>query len=95
MGTIGKIAGIDVVGVNSIPRTNFTSDTSAKYNGNFTTTVGFLANKMAVGTLKRRGQKLVVKEKEENIGWIMIASQLEGHGTLRPECSYELATATR
>lgn len=94
-GQVGLVAGIKIVGVNSMPATNYTTDTFAKYNGNFTTTVGVIANTMAVGTLKRRAMKVVMKEQDDRLGTILIASQLEGHGVLRPECSFEVATAER
>ena len=94
-GTVGQIAGISVKGVNSIPSTNYTSDSFAKYNGDYTTTVGVISNPMAVGTLKRRGLRTVITEQPDRLGTLLIASQLEGHGQLRPECSFEVANATR
>jgi hypothetical protein len=94
-GTVGQIAGIGVEGVNSIPNTNYTTDSFAKYNGDFSNTVGVISNPMAVGTLKRRGIKTVITEQPDRIGTLMIASQLEGHDKLRPECAFEVANATR
>lgn len=94
-GTVGQIAGIGVKGTNSIPNTNYTSDSFAKYNGDFTTTVGVIANKMAVGTLRRRAMKTTITAQPDRLGHLLIASQLEGHGALRPECAFEVATAAR
>lgn len=94
-GTVGQIAGLSIKGTNSIPNTNYTTDTFAKYNGNFTTTIGVISNRMAVGTLKRRAMKVVMKEQADRLGTLLIASQLEGHGQLRPECSFEIASASR
>ncbi len=92
---VGLVAGIGVKGVNSLPNSNYTTDTFAKYNGDFTTTAGMIYNTMAVGTLKRRAMKVVMKEQDDRLGTLLIASQLEGHGKLRPECAFEVATAVR
>ena len=92
--TIGPIAGITATGTNHIPSTNISTGLT-KYRGNFTTTVGFISTPMAVGTLNRRGMKVVMKEQEDRLGTLLIASKFTGHGILRPECSFELATASR
>lgn len=93
-GTVGQIAGISVKGTNSIPNTNVTTG-RAKYQGDFTTTVGVIANRMAVGTLRRRGVKVVMETQNDRLGTLMIGSKFEGHGILRPECSFEVASAVR
>lgn len=93
-GTLGEVVGFDVNGSNHIPSTNITTGLT-KYQGDFTTTVGHVSTKMAVGTLRVRGMKLVMKEQEDRFGTIIIASEVEGHGILRGEASFELATATR
>jgi hypothetical protein len=93
-GELGKVVGFEVSGTNHIPSTNITTGL-AKYQGNFTTTVGHVSTKMAVGTLKRKGLRVVMKEQEERLGTIIIASMLDGHDVLRPEASIELATAVR
>ncbi|MDG4856425.1 hypothetical protein [Mesorhizobium sp. WSM4982] len=88
------IAGFEVKGTNHIPKTNITTGL-AKYQGNFTTTVGHISSKVAVGSLERKAMRIVVKDQEERLGTIAIASQFNGHGVLRPEASIELATAVR
>lgn len=93
-GMVGKVAGIGLKGTNHLPSTNITTG-NAKYQGNFSTTVGHISTKMAVGTLEARGLKVVIKEQDDRIGTILIASMLNGHGPLRPECSIEVATAAR
>lgn len=90
----GPQAGISVGATNMIPKTNITTGPE-KYRGNFTTTVGHIGTEMAVGTLVARGLKVVIKEQEERLGTILIGSQLEGNGKLRPECSFEVTTASR
>lgn len=90
-GTIGPIAGMTPKGTNHIPKTNITTGL-AKYRGDFTTTVGHCGSKMAVGTLERRAMKVVMKEQDDRLGTIIIASMLNGHGKLRRECSIEWRT---
>lgn len=94
MATIGPVAGINITGANHIPNTNITTGL-AKYQGNFTNTVGFISNPMAVGCLNRRGLRVTITDKEDRLGTLMIASKFNGFGTLRAECSFELATASR
>ncbi|WP_112212720.1 hypothetical protein [Agrobacterium sp. CFBP2214] len=93
-GEVGLVAGIKPKGTNFIPNSNITTGL-AKYQGDFRDTVGVIANQMAVGTLKRRAKKVVMKEQDDRLGTLLIASQLEGHGELRPECSFEVAKAAR
>lgn len=93
-GTVGQIAGISIKGTNSIPKTNVTEGQS-KYRGDFSNTVGVIANSMAVATLKRRGMKVTIKTQDDRLGTLIIASKAEGHGPLRGECSFEVAKASR
>lgn len=90
-GTVGAIAGLVPQGTNHIPRTNITTGL-AKYQGDFSATVGHISNRMAVGTLARRGLKVVMKDQADRLGTLMIASKFNGHGKLRCECSFEIAT---
>jgi len=92
--TIGPIAGIGVVGSNHIPKTNIATGLT-KYQGNFTTTAGFIANPQAVGLLNRRGLRVTITDKEDRLGTLIIGSRFCGFGPLRAECSFELATASR
>lgn len=90
-GTVGQLAGITPKGSNHIPSTNVTTGL-AKYRGDFSTTVGHIGCRMAVGTLNRRGLKMVMKEQDDRLGTLIIGSMFNGHGTLRNECSIELRT---
>lgn len=94
-GTVGPIAGLAIRGTNSIPNTNYTADPKAKYNGNFSTTVGVVITPMAVATLKGAPLKVTMKSQEDRLGTLLIGSYLEGNDILRPETSFELATAVR
>lgn len=93
-GTVGQIAGISVKGTNSIPNKDITTG-RVKYQGDFTKTVGVIANRMAVGTLRSRGLRVTMTNKEDRLGTLLIGSKLEGHGILRPECSFEVTSAER
>lgn len=93
-GELGPVVGFRVEGTNHLPTTNITTGLT-KYQGNFTTTVGHVSTKMAVGTLERKSMTMVMKEQPERLGTLLIAHQFNGHGVLRPEASYELATTVR
>jgi hypothetical protein len=90
-GTAGPLAGIAIKATNHIPRTNVTTGL-AKYQGNFTNVMGHISNQMAVGTLARRGLRVVMKDQADRLGTLLIASKFNGHGKLRPECAFEVAT---
>lgn len=90
----GKAVGFMLDWSNHIPSTNITTGLT-KYQGDFTTTVGHLSSKVAVGSLERRGMRVVMKDQPERLGTIIIASQFNGHDVLRPEASFELATTVR
>lgn len=93
-GQVGLIAGILPYATNHIPKSNITTGL-AKYQGDFSTTVGHISNSMAVGTLQRRGMKVVMKEQEDRLGTLIIASKFNGHGVLRPETAFEVATTDK
>lgn len=90
--SVGKLAGLQVMATNHIPRTNITTGL-AKYQGDFSDVVGHISNRMAVGTLNLRGMKLVMKDQPERLGTLLIVSRINGHGILRAECSFEVATS--
>jgi hypothetical protein len=93
-GTLGMIAGIPTRATNNIPKTNITTGPT-KYQGNFSTTVGHIGSRMAVGKLQRKGLTMNMKEQAERLGFIIIGSELNGYGKLQVEESFELATAVR
>lgn len=93
-GELGRVVGFNVEGSNHIPKTNITTGLP-KYQGDFSTTVGHVSTKMAVGSLERKSMSVIVKDQAERLGTIIIASKFNGHGILRPEASFELATAVR
>jgi len=90
--TVGLIAGIQPMATNHIPKTNITTGL-AKYQGDFSAVVAHISNQMAVGTLNRRGLKVVMLDQPDRLGTEIIASKFNGHGTLRCECAFEVATS--
>lgn len=93
-GQAEPIGGIAIRASNHIPHTEITTGL-AKYQGDFTECIGHISNMMAVGTLNRRGMKVVMKEQEDRLGTLLIASRFNGHGVLRPECSFEITDTQR
>ena len=93
-GTVGQIAGLSIRGTNSIPKTNVTTGIE-KYRGDFTPTIGLIANTMAVATLRRRGVRVTLTKQDDRLGHLLIGSKLEGHGKYRPECAFEVRTTAR
>jgi hypothetical protein len=91
-GTTGMIGGIMPKPTNHIPRANITTGL-AKFQGNFSGVVGHISNMMAVGTLTRRGLTTRVVDQPDRLGTLMLVSQFNGMGRLRPECSFEVATS--
>jgi hypothetical protein len=81
-----------VEGTNHLPRTNVTTGL-AKYQGNYTGVVGHISNQMAVGTLSRRGMKVVMLDQPDRLGTLLLASKFNGHGILRGECSFEVSAS--
>ena len=93
-GEVGPVASLPIKGTNSIPKGNITTG-PAKYQGDFTDTVGVIANRMAVGTLRRKGMTSTMTPQPDRLGTLLISHKLEGHGPLRNECAYELRISAR
>lgn len=91
-GKVLKVAGIHIVKTNHLPTTNITTGPAA-YQGNFSTTVGLVMTKMAVGTVKLLDLALESEYDIRRQGTLMVAKYAIGHGILRPEGSVELKTA--
>jgi hypothetical protein len=86
------VAGIEVVKTNNLPSTNVTTGPAA-YQGNFSTTVGLVMNKEAVGTVKLLD---LATESDYDIrrqGTLIVSKYAVGHGILRADCAVELKTA--
>lgn len=91
-GTVLKVAGISLVKSNHVPSSNITTGPSA-YQGNFSTTVGLVFGKGAMGTVKLMD---LATESEYDIrrqGTLVVSKYAVGHGVLRPECAVEMKTS--
>lgn len=91
-GNILKIGGIPIVKTNALPSTNITTGVAA-YQGNFSTSVGLVMQKGAIGTVKLLD---LATESDYDIrrqGTLIVSKYAVGHGILRPEAAVELKSA--
>ena len=91
-GTVLKTAGVSYVKTNHLPSTNVNTGPTA-YQGNFSTTVGLVMNKSAVGTVKLLDLATEMGWDMRRQGTLVLAKYAIGHGILRPECAVEMKTA--
>jgi hypothetical protein len=89
-GVIKRIAGIEIVKTNNLPRTNFTASPYAKYNGDFSKTLAVIATPMAVGTVKLLDLAMESEYQIERQGELMVGKYAVGHGILRSDCAVEI-----
>lgn len=91
-GTVLRVAGIELVKSNQVPNTNVTTGPTP-YRGDFSTTVGSIWHKGAVGMVKlvdlAMEQQYLIKVQ----GTLMVAKYATGYGILRPESAIELKTS--
>jgi len=94
-----RIAGINVVKTNHAPfGTTVATGTVASgsndtYAGAFTNTVGVVAHKAAIGTVKLMDLAMESQYDIRRQGTLMVAKYAMGHGILRPAAAVELKTA--
>jgi hypothetical protein len=105
-GSVRRIADIPLVKTNNLPNgLDLTDDTTitaagqdpalipAKYRGDFTNTVGVVAHKEAVGTVKLLDLAMEMGYDIRRQGTLIIAKYAQGHGILRPEGAIEFKKA--
>ena len=92
-GKIETVAGFPIVKTNNVPSTNVSTGLT-KYQGDYSKTVGIVANKWAVGTVQLMDISLESDYEIRRQGTFMVAKMAVGHGVLRPECAIELAYTT-
>lgn len=93
-GKVYRVAGIEIVKTNNLPRTNVANGTleagtGNKYAGDFSNTVGLLMHRSAVGTVKLLDLGLESEYQLSRRGTLMVASYAVGHGILRPDAAIE------
>jgi len=91
-GKVIKVADITIVKSNYVPSTNVSTGL-AKYQGNFSTTVGICFRKDAVGTVKLLDLSMESDYDIRRQGTLMVGKYAVGHGTLRTESAIEIKTA--
>jgi hypothetical protein len=91
-GKIMMIGGIPVVKALNIPSTNVTTGL-ATYQGDFSTTVGIVAHKSAVGTVKLLDLATESAYDVRRQGTLIVSKYAVGHDVLRCEAACEIATA--
>jgi hypothetical protein len=109
-GTLGRIAGFEIVQTNNMPNgadlsAVTTGDGASNndvfgaegsgYNGDFTGTRILCFHKSAVGTVILRDMSTEMDWKSEYQADLLIAKYLLGHGVLRPECALEISDGNK
>lgn len=98
-GKVLRVAGIEIVKTNHAPfgttvaNGTVQAGTGNKYAGVFTNSVGVVATKEAVGTVKLMDLAMESEYDIRRQGTLMVAKYAMGHGVLRPACAIELKTA--
>lgn len=91
-GKVLKVADLTIVKSQHVPSTNVATGPTA-YQGNFTTTVGLVWRKDAMGTVKLLDLAMESAYDIRRQGTLMVGKYAVGHGILRPECAVEIKTA--
>lgn len=91
-GKVIKVADVTIVKSNHVPSTNVTSGPT-KYRGNFSTTVGVVFAKPAVGTVKLMDLSMESQYDIRRQGTLMVGKYAVGHDWLRPDCAVEIKSA--
>lgn len=86
---LGQVAGMKVVKSNNVPSTNVATGPTA-YQGDFSTTVGLVMHKSAVGTVKLIDLGMEMAYDIRRQGTLIVGKYAVGHGILRPESAVEI-----
>ena len=94
-GKIFRIAGVRIVKSNHLPNSNIAAVTGQNntYSADFSNTIGVVATKQAVGTVKLMDLGMESEYDIRRQGHLFVAKYACGHGLLRPECAVELKKA--
>lgn len=96
-GKVLKVAGISIIKTNNLPSTNVTSGvldgSDGTLGGDFSTTVGVVWQKSAVGTVKLMDLAVEQEYDIRRQGTLMVAKYAMGHGILNPISAIEIKTA--
>lgn len=102
-GKVLRVAGVEIVKTNHLPSTDLSADTSAlagsangtvgKYRGNFSTTVGLVLQKSALGVVNLLDLAMESEYQIQRQGTLMVAKFAKGYGIKAPQCAVEIKTA--
>lgn len=94
-GKIFRIAGVRIVKSNHLPNSNIAAVTGQNntYSADFSNTIGVVATKQAVGTVKLMDLGMESEYDIRRQGHLFVAKYACGHGILRSECAVELKKA--
>ena len=97
-GEVLKVAGVHIVKSNNVPNALIAAVAGENntYSGDFTKTVAVAYQREAVGTVKLMDLSTSMTDPDgdyytQNLGTLMHAKYLMGHGILRPECAVEIS----
>jgi hypothetical protein len=91
-GNVMNLDGVTIMYSKSIPQTNQSADATVypKYQADYSKTLGIFWAPMATATVTMRDIALETTRDTRRLEDFMVASNLVGHGTLRPECAVEI-----
>lgn len=95
-GNIVKIAGIQIVKTNNLPKadlsaaTGVAAGTGNRYRGDFSKVSALVMQKQAVATVKLLDLGMESAYDIRRQGHLMVAKYAVGHGILRPQCAIEV-----
>lgn len=103
-GKILRVAGVDIVKTNHLPNSVVSAGSvnagsvnsgtvNNKYAGDFSTTVGLVMQKSALGTVKLLDLAMESEYDIRRQGTLMLAKYSMGHGIKAPQCAVEIKTA--
>lgn len=88
-GAVKTVANIDIVKTMNVPSTLVNAG-PAKYQGDFTKTVGIVSTPMAAGTVQLLDLAMESEYEIRRQGTFMVAKYAVGHDFLRADCAIEL-----
>lgn len=91
-GKVPMVANIAIRKTNHLPSTNIVTG-DADYQGDFSTTVGLVMHRSAIGTVKLMDLAMESDYDIRRQGTLIVSKYAVGHGILRPESAVELKTA--
>ena len=97
-GKVFRVAGIEIVKTPNLPKASIANGslgagTGNRYAGDFSKTVGLVAHKSAVATVKLLDLGMEAAYDIRRQGTLMVAKYAVGHGKLRPEAAVEIASS--